>query len=120
VQRLLRRGVARQAEVGLHLASFLGQDERQHRRWTKRASDPGEQPRPASHAVGGQRPSGFAKQLFPARRVAIFDDGEAREEVLTLGVLVRARELTVEPRGVFLVGVVLVPAGVHGPTSVLE
>jgi hypothetical protein len=52
--------------------------------------------------------------------MAILDDGEAAEEVAALGIGVDARQLAIEPRGVALVGVMLVPVIVHVRSSVLR
>src|SRR5687767_2641113 len=102
------RGLARESEIGLHLAPFLRENQRQHARRPERPRHPREQPRTAADRMRGKRTPGVTKKLLPPGGMAVFDDGEAGEEVAALGVLVGGGELAVQPGGVLFIGVVLV------------
>ena len=110
----------RQAEIRLHFAAFLREDQRQHGGGAEGPRHPRQDSRPARDFVSGERPVGLAIQLFPPCRVPILDNGKALEEAAPLGVVVGAGQLPVEPGGIAFVRLMLVPVGVHIPPSVLR
>ena len=112
------RRLPRQAEVGLHLASLFGEDQRQHGRGTERLRDPGQQPRARATRVGRQRTAGARETAPPTARCGgPRPRRAARRDRRARGSCRRSASCAVEPRRVPLVGVVLVPAlvGLRGP-----
>ena len=108
--RLAMRRLSRHAEVGLHFASFFGKHQRQNHRRAEVFRDPREEARASapSHMQASGRPL-CAKNSSPALGVAIFDDGQLLEELLSIAIAFDRGERSIQVGGVAFVAIVLVP-----------
>ena len=101
-----------QGEVRLDFATLFGEQQRQNHPGAEPARQPGQSPRPQGGGIGRQAARTLAEQLFPARNVTVFDPCQSLEEIAPFVVRFHAGKLSIQKRGIPLVGVVLVPRGV--------
>jgi hypothetical protein len=97
------------AEIGLHLAPFLRQHQRQNKRRAEALRHPGKQPGALGRRIGRQRAAALGKQFLPALDVAVLDQRQLVEQLLPLGIALDRRKGAVQVRRVSFVAIVFVP-----------
>src|SRR5262245_41049856 len=99
----------RESEIGLNLAPFF----REHQRQDEARAEMFRRPREGACSERGlvlrERAAAFAEQLLPALRMTVFHDGQTVEERSAIRIGLDGSKRAVKKGGIAFVAVVLVP-----------